>query len=205
MELVLASRNIKKIHEIETILRPVINDIKILSLDDIDYHDDIDESGETFEENAYTKAVVPAKLGYIGISDDSGLEVDILNGRPGVYSSRYSGIHASDDDNNDKLLLELLQYPVEKRTARFVCVICCAFPDGNSISVRGTCEGVIIDNPRGENGFGYDPLFYCVERDKTFAELTDNEKHSISHRGKAIRMFAEEFKKYLDKENINDK
>ena len=203
MELVLASRNIKKIHEIETILRPVINDIKILSLDDINYHDDIDEDGETFEENAYIKAAVPAKLGYIGISDDSGLEVDILNGRPGVYSSRYSGIHASDDDNNDKLLLELLQYPVEKRTARFVCVICCAFPDGNSISVRGTCEGVIIDNPRGENGFGYDPLFYCVERDKTFAELTDDEKNSISHRGKAIRKFTEEFKKYLDKETTH--
>ena len=203
MELVLASQNMKKIREIELILQPIIGDIKILSLADIGFHDEINESGETFEENAFIKASVPADLGYIGISDDSGLEVDVLNGRPGVYSSRYSGIKADDDDNNDKLLLELLHYPVEKRTARFVSVICCVFPDSDEyFTVRGTCEGVIIDNPRGDNGFGYDPLFYCTEFDKTFAELTDDEKNSISHRGKALTAFAQELKKYIKEKNI---
>ena len=203
MELVLASQNMKKIREIELILRPIIGDIKILSLADIGFRGEIDESGTTFEENAYIKASVPADLGYIGISDDSGLEVDVLNGRPGVYSSRYSGIKADDDDNNDKLLLELLHYPVEKRTARFVSVICCVFPDSDEyFTVRGTCEGVIIDNPRGDNGFGYDPLFYCTEFGKTFAELTDDEKNSISHRGKALTAFAQELKKYVKEKNI---
>jgi len=203
MELVLASQNKNKIREIELILRPIIGDVNILSLADIGFSGEIDESGTTFEENAYIKAAIPADMGYIGISDDSGLEVDVLNGRPGVYSSRYSGIKAADDDNNDKLLLELLHYPVEKRTARFVAVICCVFPGSDEyITVRGTCEGVIIDNPRGDNGFGYDPLFYCTEFDKTFAELTNDEKNSISHRGKALTMFAQEFKKYIKEKNI---
>lgn len=205
MEIVLASRNKKKINEIENILRPIIGNVKILSLDDIGYYDEIDEDAETFEGNALIKASIPASMGYIGIADDSGLEVDVLNGRPGVYSSRYSGKKASDNDNNDKLLLELLEYPVETRTARFVSVICCMFPDNEQhITVRGTCEGIIIDNPKGENGFGYDPLFYCKEFDRTFAELTDDEKNSISHRGKALKMFTDEFKKYLE-EKIYDR
>lgn len=203
MNIVLASRNVKKINEIEMILKPIINDIKILSLDDIGFDSDIEETGVTFEENAFIKASVPAGMGYIGISDDSGLEVDVLNGRPGVYSSRYSGENATDNDNNDKLLLELLQIPIEKRTARFVSVICCVFPDTDKyISVRGVCDGVIIDNPRGNNGFGYDPLFYNEEYGKTFAELTDSEKNAISHRGKALKLFAAEFKKYLEEINV---
>lgn len=203
MNIVLASRNIKKINEIELILKPIINDIKILSLDDIGFNEDIEETGVTFEENAFIKASAPAKMGYISISDDSGLEVDVLNGRPGVYSSRYSGENATDNDNNDKLLLELLQIPIEERTARFVSVICCVFPDTDKyISVHGVCEGLIIDSPRGNNGFGYDPLFYNEEYGKTFAELTDDEKNTISHRGKSLNLFAVEFKKYLEEINI---
>lgn len=203
MNLVLASRNKNKIKEIEIILQQIISDVKILSLDEINYHDEIEEYGTTFEENAFIKASVPAGMGYIGIADDSGLEIDVLDGRPGVYSSRYSGDNATDNDNNDKLLLELLHIPVEKRTARFVSVICCVFPDSDKyISVRGTCDGLIIDTPRGTNGFGYDPLFYCTEYNKTFAELTNDEKNAISHRGKSLEMFVEEFKKYLEEKNI---
>lgn len=206
MNIVLASRNKKKIKELETLLRQTIPDknINILSLDDIDYHDEIAETGDTFEENSYIKASVPAKLGYIGMADDSGLEVDALNGRPGVYSARYSGENAEDDDNNNKLLLELLNIPKEQRTARYVSVITCVFPEGSGadhITVRGTCEGIIIDNPRGANGFGYDPLFMCRDINKTFAELTGEEKNLISHRGKAMRLFAEEFKKRIKLNN----
>lgn len=199
MEIVLASRNPKKIYELEHLLNTHLSiDVKILSLDDIGYTKEIAETGKTFEENAYIKAAVPAKLGYIGISDDSGLEVDVLSGRPGIFSSRYAGENKDDEDNNNKLLLELLNIPAEKRTARFVCVITCVFPDTNDIiSVRGTCEGLIIDTPRGSNGFGYDPIFYCEEFGRTFAELTDDEKNSISHRGKAINLFIKEFRDYI--------
>ncbi|MCL2517826.1 MAG: RdgB/HAM1 family non-canonical purine NTP pyrophosphatase [Oscillospiraceae bacterium] len=200
MDIVLASRNIKKIGEMETLLREHMSYIKVLSLDDINYQDEIEETGATFEENALIKASLPAKLGYIGIADDSGLEVDILNGRPGINSSRYSGENASDNDNNDKLLLELLNIPVERRTSRFVCAIACVFPylKNAYFTVRGTCEGYIIDNPRGSNGFGYDPLFLCKEYDQTFAELTDEQKNLISHRGNAVQLFIQEFSKHIE-------
>ena len=183
----------------ETLLRWHMSDIKILSLDDIGYQGDIEEAGVTFEENALIKANVPARMGYIGIADDSGLEVDILGGRPGVNSARYSGENASDEDNNNKLLLELLNIPVEKRTSRFVCAIACVFPflKNAFFTVRGTCEGLIIDTPRGTNGFGYDPLFLCNGYGQTFAELTNEKKNLISHRGQAINLFVNEFSKYI--------
>lgn len=154
------------------------------------------EDGLTFEENAIKKARSAAAFcGLPALSDDSGLEVDVLEGRPGVFSARFAGEHATDQQNNDKLLRELAGVPEETRTARFVCAL--AFVDVKSdndsnriiepVVVRGNCEGRILTEPRGTNGFGYDPLLYIPELDKTIAELTIEEKHRISHRGEAIR------------------
>lgn len=193
MKVVLASRNKKKIRELETFLKEISSDITVLSLDDIGFHDEIVEDGRTFAENSKIKALVPAKLGYIGVADDSGLEVDALCGAPGVYSARYSGDGATDEKNNAKLLKALENVPDEKRTARFRTVVTCEFPDGREIVCDGFCEGRILREPRGADGFGYDPLFYYEPFGKTFAELTPEEKNSVSHRGKAMREFIKAF------------
>ena len=190
MKLVLASRNRKKIKELETFLSEISSDITVLSLDDIGFHDEIVEDGATFAENSRIKASVPAELGYIGVADDSGLEVDALGGEPGVYSARYSGEGANDEKNNKKLLAALAGVPDEKRTARFRTVVTCIFPDGDEIQAEGVCEGRILESPRGQDGFGYDPLFWYEPLGKTFAELTPDEKNSVSHRGRAMREFA---------------
>ncbi len=190
MKLVLASRNRKKIKELETFLSEISSDITVLSLDDIGFHDEIVEDGATFAENSRIKASVPARLGYIGVADDSGLEVDALGGEPGVYSARYSGEGATDEKNNKKLLAALAGVPDEKRTARFRTVVTCIFPDGDEIQAEGVCEGRILESPRGQDGFGYDPLFWYEPLGKTFAELTPDEKNSVSHRGRAMREFA---------------
>ena len=190
MKLVLASRNRKKIKELETFLSEISSDITVLSLDDIGFHDEIVEYGATFAENSRIKASVPAELGYIGVADDSGLEVDALGGEPGVYSARYSGEGANDEKNNKKLLAALAGVPDEKRTARFRTVVTCIFPDGDEIQAEGVCEGRILESPRGQDGFGYDPLFWYEPLGKTFAELTPDEKNSVSHRGRAMREFA---------------
>ena len=194
MKIVLASRNRKKIRELETFLSEISSDINVLSLDDIGFHDEIVEDGRTFAENSRIKALVPAKLGYIGVADDSGLEVDALGGEPGVYSARYSGEGATDEKNNRKLLAALENIPDEKRTARFRTVVTCVFPDGREIQVDGVCAGRILREPRGNDGFGYDPLFYYEPLKKTFAELTSDEKNSVSHRGRAMRRFAAELR-----------
>ena len=194
MKIVLASRNRKKIRELETFLSEISSDINVLSLDDIGFHDEIVEDGRTFAENSRIKALVPAKLGYIGVADDSGLEVDALGGEPGVYSARYSGEGATDEKNNRKLLAALENIPDEKRAARFRTVVTCVFPDGREIQVDGVCEGRILREPRGNDGFGYDPLFYYEPLKKTFAELTSDEKNSVSHRGRAMRRFAAELR-----------
>ena len=190
MKLVLASRNRKKIKELETFLSEISSDITVLSLDDIGFHDEIVEDGATFAENSRIKASVPAGLGYIGVADDSGLEVDALGGEPGVYSARYSGEGANDEKNNKKLLAALAGVPDEKRTARFRTVVTCIFPDGDEIQAEGVCEGRILESPRGQDGFGYDPLFWYEPLGKTFAELTPDEKNAVSHRGRAMREFA---------------
>ena len=197
MKLVLASRNKKKIRELETFLSEISSDINVLSLDDIGFHDEIVEDGDSFAANSKIKALVPAGLGYIGVADDSGLEVDALGGAPGVYSARYSGEGATDAKNNEKLLKALGNVPDEKRTARFRTVITCEFPDGREIVVDGVCEGRILREPRGVDGFGYDPLFFYEPFGKTFAELTPDEKNSVSHRGQAMRKFAVEFAKLI--------
>ena len=193
MEIVLASKNKNKIAELQMLLSGSFgDDIKVLSLDDIGFSGDIEEDGDTFEANAMIKARAVAALGYIGVGDDSGLVVNALGGAPGIYSARYAGEHGDDAANNEKLLSELADKT--DRSAAFVCVVACAFPSGeNDFTVRGECRGEILHEYKGEGGFGYDPLFGCPELGKSFAELTMNEKNEISHRGVAMRAFAERF------------
>lgn len=202
MKIVLASRNRHKIAEIERVLRESgATGVTLLSLDDIGFSGEIEETGTTFEENAYIKACVPAKMGYYAIADDSGLSVEALDGRPGVYSARYAGEPCNDKNNNDKLLNELENVPDEKRDAAFVSVI--AFVDPNKIDepvyFRGECKGTIIRQERGNGGFGYDPIFYMPQLGKTYAEINIDEKNRVSHRGQSIRLFA----KYLTENKIS--
>ena len=195
MKFVLASRNKKKIQELRVLLSAQLGpNVEVLSLDDIGYFDDIIETGETFEENAITKASVPAKLGYIGIADDSGLCVSALNDAPGVYSARYSG--GDDEDNNDLLLKELENK--SDRSAKYVCVMACVFPNHeNDFTVRGECHGQILKERHGTAGFGYDPLFYYEPFDKTFAEVDLAKKNEVSHRSIAIKKFVEKLKEII--------
>lgn len=203
MEIVLASRNKGKIRELRELLSETLGESVIVkSLDDINFSDEIIEDGKTFEENAMIKARAISRLGYIGVGDDSGLSVIALDGAPGIYSARYAGEHGNDDANNNKLLAEL--DGKENREASFVCAVACSFPDGSGYEdfvVRGECKGYILHEKHGKGGFGYDPLFYSPESGKSFAELTDAEKNSLSHRGRAMRKFAERIKKYIITEN----
>lgn len=197
MDIVLSSHNKKKISELYTLLCEAgFEDVRVLSLSDIGYTEEIVEDGDSFEENAMIKAKAPARSGIITVADDSGLCVDTLGGEPGIYSARYSGPDATDELNNEKLLCELTDK--DDRNAKFVSVVACVMPDGSSFTVRGECPGVILESPRGENGFGYDPLFYIPSFGKTFAELSPDEKNSISHRGVAMRAFADELKRRLN-------
>ena len=193
MRIVLASRNKKKIAELESLLGEYIEGIEILSLDDVGIHGEIEEDGESFRENALIKARVAASSGYIGIGDDSGLEVDALGGAPGIFSARYAGAHG-DDAANNQLLLKNLEGSTD-RSARFICALACVFPDGREdICVIGRAEGEIIAEYRGAGGFGYDPLFYFPPLGKTFGELSAEEKNKISHRSDAIRKMAEQLR-----------
>ena len=201
MKIVFASGNAHKIKEVAKILSECAGGevFEILSLKDIGFEGDIVEDGATFEENALIKARTVAKLGYPCFADDSGLMVDALGGAPGIYSARYTGVHGSDEDNNELLLKNLQSVPDEKRTARYACAIAYSSPSGEEFTVTDYCEGVILRSYRGNGGFGYDPLFYVKEYEKTLAEVTPEEKHAISHRGKAIRAFAKLFlEKYID-------
>lgn len=163
-------------------------DVNLITLDDIAPMPDITEDGVTFAENAIKKASITASLsGFITLADDSGLAVDVLNGQPGIYSARFAGSDGDDEANNRKLLEMMAAVPELDRTARFICVIAIATPDGKVETVEGVCEGKIIDVPKGQSGFGYDPLFIPNGYDKTFAELNDGEKNKISHRGRALR------------------
>lgn len=200
MKIALASRNKNKIKEVETILGEFASNIgekiEVLSLDDIGLEGEIEENGTTFEENAIIKASAASALGYIALADDSGLEVDALNGAPGVYSARYSGEHATDEANNALLLKNIADVPEGKRTARFVSVVACTFPDGREpIVCRGEIEGEMLFEGRGGGGFGYDPLFYVPLLGCTFAEAGAEEKNKVSHRGQAMRKMCEYFVK----------
>lgn len=192
MKLVLASRNQKKIGELRVMMAELFPEMEVLSLDDIGYEGDIEENGTTFEENAMIKAAAAAKSGFIGLGDDSGLVVPALNMEPGIYSARYAGEHG-DDAANNALLLKKLEGERD-RAAAFICSLCCVFPDGSApIRATGAVEGEILLNPRGQNGFGYDPLFWYDPMGKTLAEMTADEKNAISHRGAAVRQFALRF------------
>ena len=194
MEILLASHNKNKIKELETLLSAAFPQIRILSMSDVGFTDAIVEDGMTFEENALIKSRFGAAHGYITVADDSGLTVDALGGAPGVYSARYAGEPCSDEKNNRKLLDALFGVPPEKRGAKFVSVVTCSFPDGRpEIIAYGECRGSILTAPRGDGGFGYDPLFYYPPFDLTFAQMSDDEKNEISHRGAAMRNFAVRF------------
>ncbi len=200
MKVVLASRNKNKIKEIKQIYRSITGkELDILSLDDIGYDGEIEENGDSFEENAKIKASVPASLGYIGLADDSGLAVNALGGAPGIYSARYSGEDANYEKNNEKLLSEL--NGVSDRSAKFVCVFCALSPDGNILTVRGECHGVIAKELKGEGGFGYDPLFIYPPLKKTFGELSSKEKNEISHRAVALSSLIPQLSDFLSKYN----
>ena len=180
MTLVLATHNGKKRVELARILQPLGHDLADMPLSDVE------ETGLTFEENARLKAVSGClETGLPCVGDDSGLCVDALDGAPGVYSARYAGEHGNDAANIVKLLDMMRDIPEEQRTARFVCAVCCLFPDGREITVRGTCEGRIAYEPAGAGGFGYDPLLYLPQQGRTVAELPAEEKNRISHRAKA--------------------
>ena len=195
MRFIVATHNVKKLRELSRILEP----LGIEAITDRELGKpltEVEETGTTFEENAYLKAASACReTGLPAIADDSGLAVDALNGAPGVYSARYAGEDATDAERIAKLLRELDGVPAEKRTAQFVSVVCCVFPDGETLSLRGECPGRIGFAPRGEGGFGYDPVFEVG--DKTYAELSAEEKDAISHRGNALRKLAEELKKRL--------
>lgn len=195
MDFLIATHNMKKRAELQRILSPL--GIHVLTADEAGVAlTDVEETGTTFEENAFLKAESGCKeSGLPCIADDSGLMVDALDGAPGVYSARFAGEHGNDRKNNEKLLELLRDVPAEKRTARFVSAVCCVFPDGRSFTVRGTCEGRIDFETHGTGGFGYDPLF--LVGDKTFGELTAEEKDRVSHRGNALRKAAAELPKYL--------
>lgn len=196
MKIFIATKNQKKLAELERILIPM--GFEVLSQKDFsqEFPEPI-EDGITFEENAIIKAKDGLKnTGLISVADDSGLCVDYLDGAPGIYSARYSGEHGDDESNNQKLLEKLDGVPVGKRTARYVAAIACVFPDGRHFTVRGECEGKIAFEPHGNGGFGYDPYF--ISELGYMAELTPEQKDSISHRGKALKLFKEELKKYIE-------
>ena len=188
--MIFATGNENKMKEIREILGAL--PLEILSMKEAGVSADIVEDGKTFEENAQIKARAICKLaGEMVLADDSGLEIDYLNKEPGIYSARYMGEDTSYHIKNKSLIDRLEGVPDEKRTARFVCAIAAVFPDGKELVVRGTVEGIIGYEEKGENGFGYDPIFYLPERGCTTAELPPEEKNSISHRGNALRLMKE--------------
>ena len=195
--MIFATGNENKMKEIREILGAL--PLEILSMKEAGVSADIVEDGKTFEENALIKARAICKLaGEMVLADDSGLEIDYLNKEPGIYSARYMGEDTSYHIKNKSLIDRLEGVPDEKRTARFVCAIAAVFPDGKELVVRGTVEGIIGYEEKGENGFGYDPIFYLQERGCTTAELPPEEKNSISHRGNALRLM----KDLLEREHL---
>lgn len=195
MNIILATHNKNKVVEMQRILSDVFGDVTVMTADEAGFTDDIEENGATFEENALIKAKAVHKDGYISVADDSGLCVNALNGQPGIYSARYAGEPKSDANNNALLLKNLADK--DDRSAYFVSAIACVLSDGECFTVRGVANGYILKEQKGQGGFGYDPLFMFPELDKTFAELTTDEKNAVSHRGNALRAFALELSKRL--------
>lgn len=188
--LIFATGNQDKMREIREILGD--KDYEILSMKEAGIDLDIVEDGSTFEENAMIKAkAVMEATGALTLADDSGLEIDAFGGGPGIYSARYLGTDTSYIEKNKVILEKLKDIPEEKRTARFVCAIAAAFPNGQTLTTRGIMEGIIGYEAKGENGFGYDPIFYLPQLEKYSAELSRDEKNSLSHRGEALRKMKE--------------
>jgi len=195
MKAVLASHNKKKMAEMRAILGEL--GVEVLSQSDVGVDMEPEETGTTFEENSRIKAVaIMEATGLPAIADDSGLVVEALDGAPGVYSARYGG-EGLGDTGRWQLLLKNMEGK-ENRACKFVSVICCAFPDGTELMARGEVHGVVAQGPKGEGGFGYDPIFWLPERGKSMAELTAEEKNQISHRGNALRVFKKELEKKLN-------
>ena len=201
-KIIFATGNTGKMKEIREILSDL--NVEILSMKEADICMEIDENGQSFEENALIKARAvaahPNAAGAVVLADDSGLEIDWLNGEPGIYSARYLGEDTSYRIKNQNLIDRLCGVPDEKRTARFVCVIAAVFPDGEEMTAPGIIEGKIGYEERGENGFGYDPIFYLPDMSRSTAELSPEEKNAVSHRGKALREMKRELTKR--KENV---
>ena len=196
MKVILASKNQHKLTELSAILSQLGFEIALESEYGLDI--DVEETGTTFEENSFLKADAVMKAsGLPVLADDSGLMVDALDGAPGVYSARY-GHKASDKERTAYLLENMKDVPEVRRGAKFVCVITCLFPDGRKIVARGECPGVIARAPHGENGFGYDPVFYLPELGMTYAELPSEQKNAISHRARALQDFC---RKYQEVQN----
>lgn len=192
--IIFATGNEGKMREIRQILENM--DVEILSMKEAGIEADIIEDGASFTENAVIKAkAIAAKTNHIVLADDSGLEIDYLNKEPGIYSARYLGEDTSYDIKNADLLKRMEGVADEKRTARFVCAIAAVFPNGEVITTQGIIEGRIGYEPKGEHGFGYDPIFYLPEYGVTSAELTEEEKNTISHRGRALQAMRKELEK----------
>lgn len=193
--LIIASNNRGKIKEIKDILKKY--KLNIMSQSEAGVSMEVDEDGRTFMENAYKKAhaIYSLKKDSIVMADDSGLMVDILDGAPGIYSARFAGEHGNSEKNNAKLVGLLKGVPFEKRKAKFVCAIVLIVDDKTVIRAQGDVHGYITEEPRGKDGFGYDPLFYVPQYDKTFAEITADEKNTISHRAVALKKLSEEISK----------
>ena len=192
-KIIFATSNQGKMDEIRMIMKDC--NLPIVSLKEAGIDVDIDENGETFEENALIKARTIMKLtGCLTLADDSGLEVDYINKEPGVYSARYLGYYTPYSEKNQSIIDRLKDAVGEERSARFVCAIAACFPDGEEVVTRGTIEGQIGYEEVGDNGFGYDPIMYVPELDKTTAQLDTEYKNKISHRGKALRQMWEEIK-----------
>lgn len=195
--LVLATRNKGKIAEMRRLLDEFAADIDLRSSDEFELSD-VDETGDSFEANALLKAETIARAtGYSALADDSGLCVDYLNGAPGIYSARWAGSHGDDQANIAKLLADLDLVPLEQRNGQFVCAIALAAPDGRHLIVRGELPGRILTSPRGLHGFGYDPVFQPEGDDRSFAEMSPEEKDAMSHRGRALRAIAPKIAPFL--------
>jgi len=188
-EVIIATKNAGKLIEFQSILSAY--GLEAISLLELEESPDVEETGSTFEENAILKAEAISKMyGKMAIADDSGLSVDSLGGEPGIYSARYAGEEKNDDANISKLLQQLKGVPKEERNARFRCALALAEPGRETITVEGSVEGYITDEPIGENGFGYDPIFLVKDKAKTMAQLSKEEKNKISHRAVALQKLA---------------
>lgn len=197
MKFILASNNHKKLAELKAILSQMGHEI--LSQSEAGLNLEVEETGSTFRENALLKARAACEAGGLpAISDDSGLVVEALNGEPGVYSARYGGKECVTDAQRYELLLKNME-GIENRSAKFVSSIACVFPEGDTVCAEGECEGAILESPRGEGGFGYDPVFYLPEYRQTMSEIGQEQKNKISHRAKALEAFRKELEIYVNK------